>query len=207
MDIKYDNCGKKFKESIASLIKAIAKQDKRKDVEDIFKQFWQILTMVLSLSFFHGNPDSVLDYYNTKVNELLKEASELHQCLKYPKLTKKSPFLHGQESQEESVALKVEWFSFLKNIIGHLRQATINKCKIEDLERDLREELGVLKGLDAEFYSYFDVLTFSKEPEKKENLCKMQQAAQAFFNIDDPSLFESLLKEIWMSQDHYLKHS
>lgn len=182
------------------MVKDIAKRDKRKDVEDVFKEFWKILSMILSLTYFHGNRDYIFQYYHTKVTELLEKASELHQSLKFPSLTQKTPLLSGQE---ESAARKVDWYSFLRNVIKHLSQATNNKCKIEELEKDLREELGVLKGLDAEFW--VPEMTFSKERIKQDNLCKMQQAALAFFNIDDPSKFEDLLQDIWKNQEPYIK--
>ena len=89
-----------------------------------------------------------------------------------------------------------------KEEVNHLSKATNNKREIEELERNLCVEIGVLKGLGAERYS-FDT-SFSKEQEKQENLCKMQQAAQAFFHIDDPSFFESHLQKIWKNQEPYI---
>ena len=105
--------------------------------------------------------------------------------------------------QEENAAIQVDWYAFLRNVISHLSKATKNKCKIEELERDLREEIGVLRGLDAE--TMYPDITFSKEQEKQENLSKMEQAAQALFHIDDPSLFENLLQNIGKNQEPYIK--
>ena len=88
-------------------------------------------------------------------------------------------------------------------MINHLSKATKNKCKIEELEGDLREEIGVLKGMEGEMF--LGDLTYSKKQEKQDNLCKMQQAAQALFHIDEPSLFENLLQNIWKNQEPYIK--
>ena len=199
MDFELDDFGKKFKESIYTLIKSVARKDKREELAEVFKTFWKILTSVMSLLLFHGNSSYVIQYFDTKVQELLKKAAKLHQTIKFPSLTThKKPIV-----SEESAALKEDWYTFLRNMINHLSKTTKNKCKIEELEKDLREEIGVLRGLDAKSYSFDS--RFSKELEKQENLDKMQQAAQALFNIDDPSLFESLLKNIWKTQEPYIK--
>ena len=200
MDVEFENCGKKFNESIASMIKSIAKEDKREEVADLLRTFWSILTSVMSLSLFQRNSDHIFQFYTTKSNELLEKASDLYQSLKYPPLTRKTPVVFGQE---ENAALQVDWYAFLRNVISHLSKATKNKCKIEELERDLREEIGVLRGLDAEMM-YPDI-TFSKDQAKEDAECKMQQAAQALFHIEDPSLFENLLKNIWKNQEPYIK--
>ena len=100
--MEFDNCGQRFKESIATLIKAVAKKEERKRVEEIFNQFWKILSIVLSMSFLNSGQDYIIRYYNTKVNELLEAASELNQSLKFPPLTQRNSSVSGQE---ESVAL------------------------------------------------------------------------------------------------------
>ena len=152
MDLKFENCGEKFKEGISSLFK----DDKHKD---ILEKFWLIFSKTLCLLFYPGRPDSAsaIQYYQTKIDELIDEAADLKNRVEFPKLNE-----NIQSCQERLDALNPDGLQFMKNSLKHLSVAVSNKVKIEELEKDLREEIGVLKGLDAEFH-HPDYLNFSKD--------------------------------------------